>query len=126
MPTYHKGNGGKITWGGTDLFVLTWSLTGRNRLAETTNSASSGYATWLAAVDEADWTAECFYDSAAQTVISAGSGGSAAIVFHLGDSGKTISFTGLIETVVPKVNNQQDAVKFDFTGKSSGAITWPS
>ena len=128
MATYHKGNGGKITFTATDLDVISWTLILKNRLGETTSSASSGLATWLAGVSEGDWTAECLLDSVAlpdtDTLMTRGA--SATIKFYLGDSGKFYSFTGLIETITMKVNNLGgDVVKYDFGGKVSGTLTLP-
>ena len=68
MATYHKGNGGKVTANAVDLPVTTWSLTERNRVGETTSSASSGRATWLGGVTEADGQCEVIFDSTALLV----------------------------------------------------------
>lgn len=126
--TFHKGNGGTVSLGGvTTLSVTRWTFTKKNRLAETTNSGSSAKATWLATVEEGDFTADFVFDSTVlvDTDLSADVGSSVAVVLTMGDSGKTYSFTGVIETIV--INNDQlsDVVRGTITGKSSGTITDP-
>lgn len=108
----HKGNGGVVTANSVALPVTTWSITERNRVAETTNSGTSGRATWLGTVTEADFTCEVIFDSTALLVtdntLTPGSG--VTVKLELGDSGKFFTGTAVIETIVHKVNNLSDVV----------------
>lgn len=126
---FHKGNGGTVSLAGaTTLSVTKWTMTKKARLAETTNSGSSANATWLACVAEADFTADFVFDSTVlvDTDLTADIGVSVAVVLTMGDSGKTYSFTGVIEAIT--INNDQlsDVVRGTITGKSSGAVTDPT
>lgn len=125
---YHKGNGGKVTANAVDLPVTTWVLNERNRLGETTSSASSGRATWLGGVTEADGQCEVIFDSAALLVTdnSLTPGSAVTVAMYAGDSGKLWTGTAVIETIVHKVNNLGgDVVKADLTFKYSGSLTQP-
>lgn len=121
-------NGGSMTIGAAVLTVGEWTLTKRNRLAETTHSGSGGNAEYKKTVMEADWTANIPWDSdqiwETDVALDAGDNGS-SLKFTLGDSGKFFDMPYIVESVRPIVNNQQDVVRYEVTGKSNGAITDP-
>ena len=114
--------------GVTDLTIGEWTLTKRNRIAETTHSGSSGSAEYKKTVMEADWTANIPWDSdqiwETDVSLDAGDNGS-SLKFYLGDSGKFFDMPYIVESIRPIVNNQQDVVRYEVTGKSNGAITDP-
>jgi hypothetical protein len=106
--------------------TTTWSLSERNRLGETTSSASAGRATWLGGVTEADFQCEVLFDSTALLNTTISPGAAITCKFLIGDSTKFFTGSGVIETIVHKVNNLGgDVVKADITGKYSGTLTQP-
>ena len=127
-PRVTRLNGGKATFGAVDLDVTSWSLSLKNRLCETTSSASSGLATWQAGVSEGDGTFECLWDSTAIPDTDTGltRGASGTLKLYAGDSGKFYSATVLVESLNVKVNNLGgDVVKADVGFKISGTLTLP-
>lgn len=122
-----RGNGGTLIFSSNTFKVISWNLSLRNRLAETTNSATSGLATWFATVSEADGSAECLLDDTElpDTDFGMTRGASATLRLDLGNSGKFYTGTALIEDLVLKVNNIQDVVKYDVRFKYSGTLTLP-
>lgn len=127
MPTFHKGTTGSVTLGGAAVATKTVNMKKRNRLAEITNSGSSGNAEWQATVKEGDFTVKLVWDSTnlPDTDLSADAGDSIAVVGNIGDSGKTQSFTGVIEELTLDWDNEQGVVMATITGKTTGAITDP-
>lgn len=127
MPTFHKGNGGSVVGAGVTLTVVRWTLTEHNRVAETTNSSTAGRATWLGTVTEADFTCETVFDSDALLVTDSvlTPGATVTVRLNLGDSSKFFTGSAVIESVVHKVDNTQDVVRADLTGKYSGTLTQP-
>ena len=125
MATYHKGNGGAMTINSTARPTIDASIKESNRVAETTNSSSSGRATWLGTVSEADFSCTVLFDSTALlSTLSVGS--SYTVRGDLGDSGKFYTGTAVLETVEHKWNNRQGVVEASVTGKYSGSITPPA
>lgn len=123
----NKLNGGVVTANSVALPVTTWELREHNRVAETTNSGTSGRATWLGTVTEADGRCEVIFDSTALLVTdnTLTPGSSVTVKLELGDSGKFFTGSAVIEDIVHKVNNTQDVVKADLTFKYSGTLTQP-
>lgn len=127
MATFHKGNGGVITGNAVALPTIDAELKETNRVAETTNSASSGRATWLGTVTEADFRCTVVFDSTALMITDNGvtPGNSVTVRGDLGDSGKFYTGTAVIETVRHYWNNRQGVVEAEVTGKYSGTLTQP-
>ena len=123
----HKGNGGSIVANAVTLDVTTWKLNEKNRVAETTNSSTSGRATWLGTVTEADFECEVIFDSTALLITddSVTPGTTITVRLNVGDSGKFYTGSAVVETVTHSNNNLQDVVKATVTGKYSGTLTQP-
>ena len=113
--------------GATALYTRTWEINLKNRLAETTNSATSGLATWFATVSEADFSCEAIWDDAEIPDTDNGltRGASLTVKLNIGNSAKFYTGTALIETLTVKVDNIQGVVIYNITGKYTGAITLP-
>lgn len=127
MATFHKGNGGAIIGNAVTLPTIDAEVKETNRVGETTNSGSSGRATWLGTVTEADFRCTVVFDSTAliDTDNGVSPGSSVTVRGDLGDSGKFYTGTAVIETVRHYWNNRQGVVEAEVTGKYSGAITDP-
>lgn len=127
MATFASGHGGYITVGGTRLDVTEWQLNKTARLAEVTNSGSGGVVKRHKIVEDAQFTIQVPWDSEniPDTDISLDVGDEPALVLYVGDSGKTYSFTGIVESVQPVVNNQNDIVRMTVTGYANGVVTDP-
>ena len=73
------------------LDVTTWSMVERNRVGETTSSASAR-ATWLGGVTEADGQCEVVFDSTALLITddTLTPGAAVTVRLNVGDSGRTM------------------------------------
>lgn len=124
---YNAGYNGSMTLNSITLPTVDAKITERNRLGETTNSSTSGRATWLGTVSEADFSCGVVFDDA--TLLSANGitvGSAVTVDGKLGNSSKHYTGTVVIETVEHTWSNKEGVVLASVTGKFSGAITRPS
>lgn len=127
MATFHTGVSGKAMVGATDVPVTDWSLTLTARLAETTNSASGGVATWQKVLEEGSGTFNAPWDSTQvpDTDVDLGPGDTGTLKLYCGDSTKFFSFSFIVESLTTVVNTQNDIVRYTVAFKSNGVITHP-
>lgn len=126
---YFSGHAGTLSLGGaTTLSITKWEMTKRNALADITNSGSSGNRTWIATIDEAEYTADFIFDDTVlvDTDLLADTGTTVAVVLTAGSSGKTYSFSSITEEIRINNPNNQGAVTGTIRGKSTGVVTNPS
>lgn len=126
MATFHKGNGGKATVGGTDVNITDWEFTKKTRAAETTHSGTAGWVTFKGTTKEAEGTINVVWDSdqIPDTDITMDVGDEITLALFVGDSAKFYSMTAMIETLKLISKNTEDVVRWTVTFKG-WAVTDP-
>lgn len=128
MPTFVMGNGGTFTIGTNSMSVKKWTLSKKNRIAETTHSGSNGWATRQKTVAEADGTAEILWDS---TLTTENAG------LDQGDTGNLdlkVGASALVYTDIPiivesftmDVDQETGLVKYTVNWLSNGTVPDPA
>ncbi len=103
-------------------------MTKSSRLADITHSGSAGWAVFKGTVKEASGSVKAVWDSDAMpdATLSLDVGTEITLGLFMGDAGTSYQFPAVIETLSHQVNNQTGCVTYDFTFKSTGAVTGPS
>lgn len=128
MATFHTGQGGSFTAAATEVEgVRNWKLSLTSLLAETTNASSGGIQQWLKILTGGTWSCDVILDSTnlPDTDLSMAEGDTIALVFNIGDSSKTYSFTGIVETLEISCP-ANDVVSYSLSGKINSAVTDPT
>ena len=127
--SFHKGNGGKVTFGVTpyDPQVTHWQFRKKARLKESTNSSSAGQAGYTPTVKEGTGTFKFFWDDL-NTPESASllEGATGTAKFYLGDSGKAYTVPLIVEEIGFDCDNVEGLVECDVSFKINGAVTGPA
>lgn len=127
---FYSGVGGKVTFDTTsdvDFDVIEWSIDQRSRLAETTSSSDSGWASYIGGVKEASITFSCVWnDSKIPETSGPGLGVAGTLKAYMGGSTKFYSASFVIEQMSPRVNTRNGEVTINITAKATGAVTPPS
>ena len=122
MPTFHKGNGGKILVGATEVNVAKWEMTKTSELGVTTHSGTGGWVTKKGCNRTGTITIDIPWDSTQipDTDISLDDGDEFSGQAWLGDSGKFYTFDGVVESVKPV----SDSAGTDIVRVSVTATIW--
>jgi len=122
--SFWSGNGGQIVVGAVTLNVTKHTVRKTARLAEATHSGVAA-TNFEKVVPHYEWSAEIPWDDTNLPDTDAGlaEGAKVTIVFHDGDSGKTLTLTNTsVETLEQVDDNEKDIIRAVATGKG-GTLT---
>lgn len=125
---FYSGQGGKVTFGATDVHVADWEFTDNGRLAEVTNSGSGGAAKYALVVTDGEGTFNTPWDSTQDlgTDVALKPGDTGTAKFHHGSSGSFLQVSIIVSSNKRQNNAVNDVVRQSISFKANGAVTYPA